>query len=177
MDIFGRLRALQDFVREMGMGASQLALPAPRLLLLPDASSEDALEEVLFSKMIMEVEIVNVARDLFESGFYNQAVCEAFKALDKYIQSKSENISSSGTKLMNDVFSPNDPKLVWSERRSTSEVDEQKGYHFLFSGAFTGIRNPATHEIDWISDHTAAFDAILLAQHLLRRAKAAEPVP
>lgn len=173
MTLFDQLRALQGFVRDMGMGASQLSLPAPRLLLLPDASSEDAMEEILFSKVITEPEILEVSKDLFQSGFYNQAVCEAFKALDKYIQSKTKIHSASGTKLMNDTFSPIAPGLVWSERTSTSEIDEQKGYHFLFSGAFTGIRNPATHEIDWISDHTNALDAVLVAQHLLRKAKAA----
>lgn len=157
----------------MGLGASQLALPAPRLLLLPDASSEDVKEEVIFSKIVTEEEIVSVSRDLFVSGFFNQAVFEAFKALDKYIQLKAKNSSSSGAKLMNDVFSPNNPALQWSERKTTSEIDQHRGYHFLFSGAFTGIRNPTGHEIDWIDDHTEALDAILIAQHLLRRAKAA----
>jgi uncharacterized protein (TIGR02391 family) len=174
MGLFDRIRDLQTTIREIGLGGSQLSLPAPRLLLLPDPNAGEALEEVIFSQIVTEPEIVNVSRDLFESGFYNQAVAEAFKALDKYIQEKVGVHDSSGTKLMNDVFSPNKPMLEWSDRKTISEIDEQKGYHFLFSGAFTGIRNPTTHEIEWISDHQEALDSILVAQHLLRRAKEAQ---
>ena len=124
----------------MGLGASQLALPAPRLLLLPDSSSVDAKEEILFGQVVTEPEIVSVSRDLFESGFYNQAVEESYKALDKLIQSISENYNLSGAKLVNEIFSTTDPVLCWSDRRSLSELDEHKGYFFLISGAFLGIR-------------------------------------
>ena len=150
-----------------------LALPAPKLLLLPDPASIDAKEELLFTQIVTEEEIVAVSRDLFESGFYNLAVVEAFKALDIFIKKKAKASKVSGTALMNLVFSPNKPMLAWTERQSTSEEDEQKGYHFLFSGSFTGIRNPCTHEINWIDDHGTALDAILVAQHLLRKAKSA----
>lgn len=171
-----KLRELQQWIREEGLGGSMLSLPAPKLLLLPDPTSIDAKEELLFTQIVTEEENVAVCRDLFESGFYNQAVVEAFKALDIFIKKKAKATKVSGATLMNLVFSPSNPKLAWSERQSTSEEDEQKGYHFLFSGSFTGIRNPCTHEINWISDHETALDAILLAQHLLRKAKAANPL-
>jgi len=150
-----------------------LALPSSKLLLLPDGKSTDVKEELLFGQIVTEQEIVDVSRDLFESGFYNQAVVEAFKALDLFIKKKAKLPKLSGTPLMNQAFSPSNPALAWSDRLSTSEEDEHKGYHFLFSGSFTGIRNPCSHEINWISDHSTALDAILVAQHLLRKAKAA----
>lgn len=171
--LLNRIRSLQEFVRDKGFGGTLLALPAPKLLLLPNPSPDEVKEEVLFRHIITEAEIIEVSGDLFESGFFNQAVEEAFKALDKFIQKKSGMTKHSGVDLMNNAFSPSKPKLAWSERTSPSEENEHKGYHLIFQGSFTGIRNPVTHEINWISDHQSALDAILVAQHLLRKAKSA----
>lgn len=172
MNLIDRLREFQQRVRDLGLGLSTLALPAPKLLMLPSSEDELSKEEILFSHMVTEPEIVDVSKDLFESGFYNQSVSEAFKALNKYIQHKAGRNDVSDTSLMSLAFSANDPLLSWTERKSLSEKDEQKGYMYLFMGGFTGIRNPCTHEIDWIEDHKTALDAILVAQHLLRKAKA-----
>jgi len=79
----------------------------------------------------------------------------------------------SGTALMNQVFSPNDPKLVWSKRKTRSEKDQQEGYHRLFSGAMLGIRNPTGHEFSWIGEPEEALECLVFAQHLLRKAKSA----
>lgn len=171
--LINRLRRLQQAIREEGLGATTLALPAPKILLLEDQSAVDSKAELLFGEMITEKEIASVCRDLFEGGFYNQAVVEAFKALDHFIRKKANLSKLSGTNLMNNAFSPSSPKLSWSLRETTSQEDEQKGYHALFQGSFTGIRNPCSHEIDWISERGDALDAILLAQHLLRKARRA----
>lgn len=171
--IFESLRQLQEKIRSSGFGGGSLSLPAPRLLLLPSATSESK-EEILFSELVTEPEIIEVSRDLFESGFYNQAVTEAYKALDLYIQDKVGRTDLSGTELMQLVFSTAKPVLTWSKRRTLSEKNEQKGYQLIYSGSFIGIRSPCTHAKEWISDHSDALDVILLAQHLLRRAKSAK---
>jgi uncharacterized protein (TIGR02391 family) len=172
--IFDRLRDLQSFIKQEGLGGTVLSLPAPKMLIIDDARLVSVREEAIFSQVVTEIEIVSVSRDLFESGFFNQSVAEAFKALDKFISKKSGLRKQSGSTLMNNAFSPSNPVLYWSDRTSSSEEDEQRGYHMIFSGGFTAIRNPVTHEIDWISDHSTALDAILLAQHLLRKAKSAD---
>lgn len=177
MNLIDRIREFQQRVREAGLGMSTLALPAPKLLLLPSSQDESSKEEILFSHLVTESEINSVSRDLFESGFYNLAVFEAFKALNKFIQEKSCMHDLSDRKLMQQVFSENDPKLFWSSRSSISEKDEQKGYMLIYDGSFAGIRNPCGHETDWIDDHQTALDAILIAQHLLRKAKAAKLSP
>lgn len=168
-----RLRDLQQLIKEQGLGGSLLALPAPKLLSLP-ATMAEAKEEIIFGQVVTEPEIAGVCKDLFESGFYNQAVQEAFKALDLYIKQKVGDRDLSGSQLMTSVFSAQKPRLTWSDMITTSEKDEQRGYVQLYSGSFVGIRNPCSHEIDWISDHGNALDAILLAQHLLRKAKSAK---
>lgn len=176
MQLLSRLRKLQEFLREEGFGGSVLALPAPKLMLLPSPTAEESTEELLFSRIVSEPEIIDVSKDLFESGFFNQAVEEAFKALDSFLKDKSGLKRHSGVNLVNNAFSPNKPILAWSERSTVSEEDEHKGYHLIYQGSFLGIRNPVSHEINWIADHTSALDAILLAQHLLRRAKISKRV-
>ncbi|GEM_PF-988437 len=156
---------------------STISLPAPKFLLLPSSQDESSKEEILFSHLVKEPEIESVSRDLFESGFYNLAVFEAFKALNKFIQEKSCRNDLSDRKLMQQVFSENDPTLFWSDRNSISEKDEQKGYMLIYEGSFAAIRNPCSHETDWIDDHQTALDAILIAQHLLRKAKTAYTFP
>ena len=71
------------------------------------------------------------------------------------------------------VFSPNEPKLFWSTRKTSSEQDEQRGYQRLYAGAMLGIRNPVTHEFNWVDNADLALELIVFAQHLLRKAKEA----
>lgn len=52
-----------------------------------------------------------------------------------------------GTALMEYVFSPKNPVLKFNKLSDTSEMDEQKGFMMLFSGAVAGLRNPRAHKI------------------------------
>jgi uncharacterized protein (TIGR02391 family) len=171
--LLDRIRRFQEHVLEIGLAQVVLALPAPRMLALP-APSEEAGVASIFAKAVTEPEIVAVSRDLFSSGHYALAVQEAFKALEKFVQQKAAILNLSGTQLMQHVFSTADPKLCWSQRKTQSEQDEQKGYLQLYAGAMLGIRNPVTHEIKWIDDPLLSLELILFAQHLLRKARSAE---
>ena len=174
--IIDSIRRLQERVLEVGLARSVLALPAPRMLALPSASSEEiGGANNIFSSMVIEQEIVDVSRDLFASGHYSFAVQEAYKAVDKYISNRV-GLEQSGAALMDKVFSPSSPLLAWSDRLTVSESDEQKGYHRLYSGAMLGIRNPLVHEFNWIDDADPALELLVFAQHLLRKAKLAGAV-
>jgi uncharacterized protein (TIGR02391 family) len=167
------LRRLQEYILEVGLARAVLALPAPRMLALSSSSSEESASTNVFIVTITEPEIEAVSRDLFASGHYSLAVQEAYKAVDKFVSSISNKSTLSGTSLMDLVFSPKSPLLVWTERKTTSQQDEQSGYHRLFSGAMLGIRNPVTHEFNWIEDADVALKLLVFAQHLVRKAKAA----
>jgi uncharacterized protein (TIGR02391 family) len=169
--LFDRLRRFQEFVLELGLAQAVLALPAPRMLTLAAPSAEGI--TAVFARTITEPEIVSVSRDLFASGHYSLAVQEAYKAVEKFIQDKAREHGLSGTKLMQHVFSADSPRLFWTERKTTSETDEQKGYLMLYSGAMLGIRNPVTHEFNWIDDSDVALELLTFAQHLLRKAREA----
>lgn len=173
--ILNGIRRLQEHLLETGLARSVLALPAPRMLALPSPTVEASEPASVFARLITEPEIFNVSSDLFMSGHYNLSVSEAFKAIDKYVYELVPDVNQSGTTLMEQVFSPNAPYLQWSELKTPSEIDEQKGYHRLYSGAMLGIRNPSTHEFSWVDDPELALELIVFAQHLLRKSKQARP--
>jgi uncharacterized protein (TIGR02391 family) len=166
------LRRLQEYILEVGLARSVLALPAPRMLALPSSTNEEAGANNVFAITVTEPEIEAVSRDLFASGHYSLAVQEAYKAIDKYVGEKAGE-ALSGTSLMDLVFSPKTPILAWSDRKTKSEQDEQMGYQRLYSGAMLGIRNPVAHEFSWIDDQEIALELLVFAQHLLRKAKTA----
>ena len=167
-----RIKRLQKLLIELGVARNILALPAPKTLLLENHTSIGDDGTAVFGAMVAEPEIIEVSRDLFASGHYNIAVSEAFKVVDKYIESRTKS-GKSGTQLMRDAFKSSAPKLYWSERETTSEKDEHEGYEHIFAGAMLGIRNPSTHEFNWIEDRDVALELLVFAQHLLRKAKLA----
>ncbi|APX11020.1 TIGR02391 family protein [Tateyamaria omphalii] len=170
--MFERVRRFQEFLVESGFSRNVLALPAPKTLLIEDFSAKDEAGTVVFARTVVEPEIVEVSRDLFASGHYNLAVHNAFKAVDNFVRTKSGS-GQSGTSGMRVAFNNKEPKLVWSDRTNDAERDEQEGYSHIFAGAMLGIRNPVTHEFGWVSDEQTALELLVVAQHLLRKAKVA----
>lgn len=168
-----RIKRFQTYLLEVGVARGVIALPAPRMLALPSPSEESSGSANAFVRLVTEPEIAEVSRDLYMSGHYSVAVQEAFKAVEKFVQTKANIHTISGVQLMEHVFSPHTPRLYWSSRRTISEQDEQKGYHRLYSGAMLGIRNPTTHEFRWVEEPEVALELVMFAQHLLRKAKIA----
>jgi uncharacterized protein (TIGR02391 family) len=171
--LVSRLKQFQEFLLEAGMARSVLALPAPRMLAISAPSAEGAGPANVFASMVTEPEIEAVARDLFVSGHYSLAVQQAYKAVEKFIEDKVGRLPATGTTFMDTIFSPNKPMLHWTDRVTISEMDEQRGYQRLYSGAMLGIRNPVVHEFDWIEESGVALELLVFAQHLLRKARAA----
>jgi uncharacterized protein (TIGR02391 family) len=174
LKILDSIKRFQEYLLELGAARAVLALPAPRMLALPSPTSDEAGAANVFTVTITEPEIEAVSRDLFVSGHYSLAVQEAYKAVEKYVEDKAGPAKVSGTQLMEVVFSPSSPVLYWTERKTASEQDEQKGYQRLYAGAMLGIRNPVTHEFNWVDDPNLALELLVFAQHLLRKAKSAQ---
>ena len=172
--ILDGIRRFQEHLLETGLARSVLALPAPRMLSLPSPTAEASEPASVFARLVTEAEIKAVSSDLFVSGHYNLSVAEAFKAVDKFIADKVPSILQTGTTLMDQVFAPSGPHLRWTSMETQSQIDEQKGYHRLYSGAMLGIRNPTTHEFGWVDEPELALELVVFAQHLLRKAKLAQ---
>ena len=107
-------------------------------------------------------------RTFFDNGHYAEATFEAFKYLDKVVQKFSKS-SKSGEKLMMEVFNETGPVLKLTALASQSEIDEQRGFKFLFSGGVVAIRNPRGHEVDQVDDVDTCLDHLAFASLLIRR--------
>ena len=172
--ILDGIRRFQEHLLEVGLARSVLALPAPRMLSLPSPTTEASEPASVFARIVTEPEIKSVSSDLFVSGHYNLSVAEAFKAVDKFIADRVPSIQQTGVTLMDQVFTPTAPHLQWTAMETVSQINEQKGYHRLYSGAMLGIRNPTTHEFGWVDEPELALELVVFAQHLLRKAKQAQ---
>lgn len=170
------IKRFQEHILESGLARGVISLPTPRMLSAASSSPDDTDLANIFARIITETEIIGVSRDLYASGHYSLAVQESFKALDKYVAKKSGVTGISGTQLMDFAFSPKSPVLFWSDRLNQSEIDEQLGYHRLYSGAMLGIRNPVTHEFGWVESPEVALELIFFSQHLLKKAKSAAKI-
>lgn len=106
-----------------------------------------------------------VSLKLFDDGHFAQATFEAFKYLDNQVKQLSA-LNESGHKLMMNAFAEKEPKIKLNALTTTSEVDEQMGYRYIFAGAMSAIRNPRGHDnlfdpIDLCLDHLS-FASVLL---------------
>lgn len=84
---------------------------------------------------------------LFKSGHYSNAIEDAVKALNAIVRLNSGVDDKDGTSLMESVFSPKKPLLKFNDLADQSDLDEQKGFMMMFSGAVSGLRNPRAHKL------------------------------
>lgn len=112
-------------------------------------------------------------RSLFDDGYGEQAVFEAFKFVEKEVKHLSRLKGKTGYALMMDAFNEANAKIRLNALATESDVDEQRGYKSIFAGAAAGIRNPRGHEIDIGDTPDEALDYLALASLLLRRLDAA----
>lgn len=107
-------------------------------------------------------------RKLFDDGHYSEATFEAFKFVDKTVQRHAKS-KESGVKLMMAAFNKDKPVIQITALSSPSEIDEQEGYRFLFSGGVMAIRNPRGHEFGVTDDVDVCLDHLAFASLLIRR--------
>lgn len=92
-------------------------------------------------------EIECAVAKLFRDGHYANAVEDACKVLDGLVKIRSGKHDLSGTELMQNVFSPKNPVLKFSDLQTPTEQSEQQGMMFLYAGTMLALRNPRAHEI------------------------------
>ena len=107
-------------------------------------------------------------KKLFDDGHYAEATFEAFKFIDKRVGHHAK-LKESGFKLMMAAFDEGKPAIKLTPMKEASEIDEQKGYRFLFSGGALAIRNPRAHEYGLRDDPDTCLDHLAFASLLLRR--------
>ena len=139
-----------EVVMDTAIAAINIAIGNLQSLKLPEASQihvpEDSAQmaNFLFDKMQFHPKIVNASRALFEDEHYAQAIFEAFKAVENFVQDKS-GLTLYGTNLMERVFNEENPIIKVPEAGHYYK-EVQKGFKHLFIGASQGIRNPKAHK-------------------------------
>lgn len=164
-------RSLGRFERiARSIGAEQANEIAP---LAQTATAEEPEEPHPFETRNIHPDLPSRVRKLFDDGHWEQSVFEAFKFIEKEVKRLSGLSGKTGYALMMDAFSEDRAKIKLNELITDSDVDEQKGFKFIFAGAATGIRNPRGHEVDIGDTPDEALDYLGLGSLLLRRLDAA----
>ena len=132
----------------------------------PSEENEGSLHA--FDRRNVHPKLPKKVRAFFDDGHYAEATFEAFKYLDKVVQ-KHSKVGKSGEKLMMDAFNESKPVLRLTSLVGQSEIDEQRGFKFLFSGGVIAIRNPRGHEVDQVDDVDTCLDHLAFASLLIRR--------
>lgn len=99
-----------------------------------------------YEALELHQEIERQVGQLYRDGHYAEAVEKSIKTLNALVRLRS-NEELDGTALMQKVFSSKSPILKFNSLADQSDIDEQQGFMFLFSGAVMGLRNPRAHRI------------------------------
>lgn len=89
-------------------------------------------------------EIARAASKLYKDGHYASAVEHSVKALNALVRLRS-GLEVDGSKLMEQAFGGKTPSIKFNDLADQSDLDEQRGFMMLFSGAVAGLRNPRAH--------------------------------
>jgi len=121
----------------------------------------------LFDAMQLHQKVVEASRDLFKNEHYAQAIFEAFKAVENFVQDKADS-TLYGTNLMETVFNEENPIIKVPEAGHYYK-DVQRGFKHLFIGATQAIRNPKAHKEIIQKDPYITLEYLGLASFLLKR--------
>jgi len=126
-----------------------------------------------FDSLNLHPEIGRAVAKLFRDGHYANAVEDACKVLDGLVRIRSGRVDTSGTSLMQTVFSANSPGLRFNALTTETEKSEQQGMMFLYAGVMLAFRNPRAHEIVK-DDPEMALEILGFISHLARALDRAE---
>lgn len=85
-----------------------------------------------------------------------------------YIEEKKEVKPPDGFELMMKSFNKENGILKFNDNQTTSDINIQEGYMYIFAGAMRGIRNTLVHDNDIIVSKEDAMDKLTIASHLMK---------
>jgi uncharacterized protein (TIGR02391 family) len=112
--------------------------------------------------------ILSVSQKLFLNGHYSQSIFEAAKLIETEIKKRSK-IKKIGEVLANEVFNENHPILKLNNLKTPEEIDEQRGFRYLYAGTFAGIKNPRSHGFDNLNDRKLTVEYLTFLSLLMRK--------
>jgi uncharacterized protein (TIGR02391 family) len=114
-------------------------------------------------------EIERVSGHLFRDGHYKQAALEAYIRVIEEVKVRS-GLPLDGDNLMNQAFGCDGgkiPVLKFNTLSTPAELDEQRGFMYLFKG-IVGLRNSKAHSNALFNDPLRAHDYLSMASLLMR---------
>ena len=135
---------------------------------LTEAQRYDTIHAKLQGRNIHPKVLAYCKSELLQDNYFH-AVLEASKGLAQHIRNKS-GITMDGAKLIDKVFSKENPILAFNALKTDTEKSEHIGFAALLKGCFAAIRNPHAHtpKIHWEGDDNAA-DYLTLISMLYRK--------
>lgn len=91
-------------------------------------------------------ELWDVIKVHYEKECYTDCLKDACLYIIQLVQEKSELDNLDGEKLITNVFSESNPKLLINNNQTITEKDEQRGFGFFLRGIVCAIRNPISHK-------------------------------
>lgn len=116
--------------------------------------------------------IVEHAYQLLRNGHLREAVLNSITAVFDFIRTRTGS-EEDGDRLIGQVMSPNDPRLILSELGTDSGQNDQRGFMQIFKGAYQGIRNPKAHSLTHDLTEMKAAQYLVFASLLARRVEEA----
>ena len=136
-------------------------LPIPDL---PALVGEITLQDDDDDLLDLHPTIIRHSGTLYTSRHYDEAIFNAFKALETEIRSKSGMaLQDLGTGLISKVMNPNSPVIKFSDVPA-----EQEAFHSLYRGAIGAFKNPHSHRFVKVNNHRDTLDLLRFASLLMR---------
>ncbi|MCR5767287.1 MAG: TIGR02391 family protein [Lachnospiraceae bacterium] len=109
---------------------------------------------------------------LFLNEHYTNAAEDAFiEIVDRtkklYLSRSQSRDECDGVDLMNKLFSLNNPLVIFDDFDTETGKNIQKGFHFMFAGAISALRNPKAHSNTIVLDARESMRRIMFASMLM----------
>ena len=135
--------------------------------LLSSVGEENVKNDLGFEYLLHPI-ITEHAYQLYRNGHLREAVLNSITAVYDFIRARTGS-EEDGDRLIGQVMSPNDPKLILSELSSESGLNDQKGFMQIYKGAYQGIRNPKAHSLTHDLTEIKAAQYLVFSSLLARR--------
>jgi uncharacterized protein (TIGR02391 family) len=135
----------------------------------------DSLKEetpVGFENLLHPV-VLEHAYQQYRNGHLRDAVLNAIVAVFDFIRQRT-GLTTDGDRLIGEVLSSQNPRLILSELETESGKNDQTGFLQIFQGAYKGIRNPKAHSLQHNLNKHKAAQYLVFASLLARRIEEAK---
>lgn len=139
--------------------------------LLASVGEESPEKDMGFEHLLHPI-IVEHAYQLYRNGHLRESVLNSITAVYDFIRARTGS-EEDGDRLIGQVMSPNEPKLILSELDTESGQNDQKGFMQIYKGAYQGIRNPNAHSLTHDLTEVKAAQYLVFASLLAGRVEEA----